>query len=296
MSESAAVAELHTVVEESARLLGVAGSPAKVASVLSTYGDAFAHDATVVAFRVATGVRHIGELDCRFTTHPEQHDPYGLALANGLVEETGHPVGALLADMRRRLPIDSYGIDFGVVGGFKKIYSFFTPDALQELPTLAGIPSMPRALAENADYFTRYGLDDRVGVIGIDYPHRTVNVYFNDVPAECFEARTIRAMLRESGFVEPSEQMLRLGEAAFGLYVTLSWDSSRIERICFAVTTTDLQTLPVRVEPQIEKFVSSVPYSGADRKYVYGVALAPEGEYYKLESHYKWTPGTMDFI
>ncbi|MFF2407483.1 aromatic prenyltransferase [Streptomyces sp. NPDC058092] len=296
MSATAEVAELYSAIEESARLLGVACSRDKVGPILTTYGDAFEHDVTVVAFRVATGVRHVGELDCRFTTHPKHRDPYALALSNGLGARTKHPVGALLFDMQGRLPIDSYGIDFGVVGGFKKIYSFFAPDDLQELSTLVDIPSMPRSLAENGDFFARYGLDDRVGVIGIDYPHRTMNVYFNEVPAECFESKTIVSMLRETGFAEPSEQMLKLGQAAFGLYVTLSWDSSRIERICFAVTTTELKTLPVRIEPEIEKFVSSVPYSGADRKFVYGVALAPEGDYYKLESHYKWKPGTMDFI
>ncbi|MCG8967866.1 aromatic prenyltransferase [Streptomyces sp. CL12-4] len=296
MFATAGAAELHAVVEDSARLLGVTFSHDTVAPILSTYGDTFEHDATVVAFRVATGKRHIGELDCRFTTHPTHRDPYALALSNGLTPKTGHPVGSLLSALQERLPIDSYGIDFGVVGGFKKIYSFFTPDALQEVAALAGIPSMPRSLAGNGDFFERYGLHDRVGVIGIDYPHRTVNVYFNEAPAECFAPGTIRAMLRESGFGEPSEQMLALGRSAFGLYVTLSWDSSRIERICYAVTTTDLQTLPVRMAPEIEKFVSSVPHTGADRKFVYGVALAPEGEYYKLESHYKWKPGAMDFI
>ncbi|WP_225839267.1 aromatic prenyltransferase [Streptomyces sp. NK08204] len=296
MSESAVAAELRAVIEESARLLGVPCARETVGPVLTTYGDAFEHDATVVAFRVATGVRHVGELDCRFMTHPKHRDPYALALSNGLTPKTDHPVGALLADMQERLPVDSHGIDFGVVGGFKKIYSFFTPDDLQELSALTGIPSMPRSLAENAGFFARYGLDDRVGVIGVDYPSRTVNVYFNDVPEDCFRSGTIRSMLRDSGFGEPSERMLRIGAASFGLYVTLRWDSAKIERICFAVTTTDLSSLPVRVEPQIERFVSSVPHTGGDGKFVYGVALAPEGEYYKLESHYKWKPGTMDFI
>lgn len=296
MSGTAEVAELYSTIEESARLLDVPCSRDKVRPVLTAYADTFAHAATVVAFRVATGVRHVGELDCRFTTHPKERDPYASALSAGLTAETGHPVGALLSDVQELCPIDSYAIDFGVVGGFKKVYSFFTPDDLQELSRLAGISSMPHSLAANVDFFSRHGLDDRVGVIGIDYPHRTVNIYFNDVPAQCFESKTITSMLREIGLPDPSEQMLRLGQDAFGLYVTLDWDSPSVERICFAVTTTDLTTLPVRIEPAIEQFVKSVPYGDADRKFVYGVASSPEGEYYKLESHYKWKPGMMDFI
>ncbi|MET9854222.1 aromatic prenyltransferase [Streptomyces sp. NPDC006450] len=296
MSGTSASAELYSTLEESARLLDVACSPDKVLPILTTFEDAFTHDSTVVAFRVATGRRHVGELDCRFTTYPKKRDPYALALSNGLTPETDHPVGTLLSEMQERLPIDSYAIDFGVIGGFKKIYAFFTPDDLQDLSEFVELPSVPGSLAGNGEFFARYGLQDKVGVIGIDYENRTLNVYFNDVPAECFASETIASILRELGFAEPSEDMLKLGQEAFGLYVTLSWDTSKIERICFAVTTTDLKTLPVPIEPAIDKFVSGVPYGGTDRKFVYGVALAPEGEYYKLESHYKWAAGTMDFI
>ncbi|GAA1881116.1 aromatic prenyltransferase [Asanoa iriomotensis] len=290
------MAELYATVEESARLLDVACHRDTVWPILSTYEDAFSHPAAVVAFRVATALRHAGELDCRFRTHPDVRDPYAVALSHGLTPKTDHPVGTLLADIHDRCFVESHGIDFGVVGGFKKIYGAFTPDDLQEASKLADIPSMPRSLAENVGFFARHGLDDRVGVLGIDYANRTVNVYFNEVPAESFAPDTILSTLREIGMATPSEQMLKLGEKAFGLYVTLGWDSPKIERICYAAATTDLTKLPVPVEPEIEKFVRSVPYGGDDRKFVYGVALTPRGEYYKLESHYKWKPNAVNFI
>lgn len=295
MSGTAEAAELYSVIQESARLLDVACSREKVWPILAVYGDALAH-AAPVAFRVATGVRHVGELDCRFVTHPKDRDPYPLALSNGLIAETKHPIGVVLSDIGERYPIDTYGIDFGVVGGFKKIYAVLTPDDLQKLSTLVEIPSMPPSLAENADFLTRHGLDDRVGALAIDYPQRTVNVYFNEVPTECFAPNTIRSIFREIGLSEPSEQLLKLAQEAFGLYVTLSWDSSKIERFSFGVTTTDLTTLPVRIEPEIERFVKRVPHGGVHRKFVYGVSSEPEGEYYKLESHYKWNPGSVEFI
>jgi len=296
MSGTSEVAELYSIIEESARLLDVACSRERVWPILSAYEDAFAHPEAVVAFRVATALRHVGELDCRFRAHPDDRDPYSLALSKGLTTATDHPIGALFADIQGRCPVESRGIDFGVVGGFKKTYAAFAPDDLQAAAKLADIPSMPRSLAENVGFFARHGLDDRVGVLGIDYPNRTVNVYFNNVPAESFTSRTILSTLRETGMAEPSERMLKLGEQAFGLYVTLGWDSLKIERICYAAATTDLSTLPVPVEPEIEKFVRSVPYGGEDRKFVYGVALAPQGEYYKLESHYKWRSGSLNYI
>ncbi|MGV9310714.1 aromatic prenyltransferase [Streptomyces sp. NPDC003691] len=296
MSGNAEVAAVCAVIEKAARLLDVTCAQDRMLPVLDTYRETFAHESTVVAYRMATGRRHTGELDCRFTVHPEERDPYARALSGGLLAETGRPVDTLLHELRDGFPVDTYGIDFGVVGGFKKIYAFFTPDGLQELPGLAALPGMPPALAANSAFFARHGLADRVGVIGVDYAHRTVNVYFNEVPAECFAPETMVEMSRELGLARPSEDMLRLGREAFGLYATLSWESPGIERLCFAVTTTDPDTLPVRIDPGIERFVRGFPYGGAERKFVYGAALAPGGEYYKIELHDRWRAGAMDFI
>jgi hypothetical protein len=295
MSGNSEAEEICSAVTETARLLGISPSRDKVWPILSAYADAFTH-AMPLAFRSATDAQHVGDLDCRFVTYPKDRNPYPLALSKGLTPKTSHPVGTLLSDIEERFPIDGYGIDFGVVSGFTKVYAGFTPEDLQKLSKLAEIPAMPRSLADNFDFFVRHGLDDKLAFLAIDYLHRTVNVYFNDVPPACLEAEGIRLMLREIGLPEPSERMLGLGRQAFGLYTTLSWDSPGIERFCFGVTTTDLSSLSVPIDPQLEKFAQSVPYGGAGRKFVYGVAATAEGEYYKLETHYKWNPGTVAFI
>jgi hypothetical protein len=293
MSENAAVADLYAAIEESAQLLDVACSREKVWPILNAYRDALAQ--AVIAFRVATGVRLAGELDWRFTV-PRDVDPYAVALANDLAPRTDHPVGAVLSDLRGRCPIGSYGIDFGVVGGFKKIYAFFPPDDMQRLATLVDIPSMPRGLAEKVGFFARHGLDDdKVNLIGIDYRQRTVNLYFGALPAECLEPETIRSMLREIELPDPSERMVKLGQQAFGIYVTLSWDSPRIERFCFAVMAPDPMALPIPIEPKIEKFLRSVPYDAAGSRFIYYAAVSStEEEHYKLQSYYQWQPQILD--
>lgn len=294
MSGTAELADLYSAIEESARVLDVPCSRDKVWPILTAYGDAL--DAqTVIAFRVATGVRHAGDLDFRFTL-PKDVDPYALALSNGLTTKTDHPVGALLSDIQERCPIESYGIDFGVVGGFKKIGPFFPPDNLQELSRLADIPSMPLGLSGNISFFARHGLDDKTSLIGIDYRHRTVNVYFGELPAECQEPKTIISMHREAGLPDPSEQMLSLGQKAFGIYATLSWVSSKIERLTFAVMTADPKALSARLDPEIEQFVNSVPNAAANRRFVYAVSSSAEGEYHKLQSYYRWRPEMVELM
>jgi hypothetical protein len=288
-----AVESLYSVIEESARLLEVPCTRDKVLPILNVYGDGLAQ--AVIAFRMGTGARHAGDFDCRFTVAPGA-DPYELAVRNGLTARTDHPVGTLLADIRDHCPVDSYGIDFGVAGGFKKIWLVLPREDLQGIPKLAGIPSMPRGLGESLDFFARHGLGDTAGLLGIDYRNRTVNVYFGEQPPECFAPDAIRAMLREVEQAEPSEQMLTLGQRAFGIYVTLSWDSPKLERICFAVATANPTELPVRLDAKVERFVRHVLHSQDDPRFVYAVASQPDGEYYKLQSYYRWRPEVMDIM
>ncbi|WP_406421813.1 aromatic prenyltransferase [Streptomyces sp. NBC_00842] len=299
MSEAAGITSedsvqaLCSAIEEAAGLLEVECSRDKVLPILDLYGGDLAQSA--VAFRVATGARRAGELDCRFMV-PQDVDPYQLALDNGLVKKTDHPVARLLSDIRESCPVDGYGIDFGVVGGFKKIWVVLPRTGLQQVTKLAGIPSMPRSLGESLDFIARHGLGDTAGLLGIDYRNRTVNVYFGEPPAGGIAAESVRSMLREVDQAEPTEQMLRLGRQAFGVYVTLNWDSPKIERICFAVATTDPASLPVELDNRIDLFVKHVLRADPGTKFVYAVASQPDGEYYKLQSYYRWGSGVPEIM
>ncbi|ASW54821.1 aromatic prenyltransferase [Plantactinospora sp. KBS50] len=288
MSETAQLAGLYSAIAESAQLLDVPCPHDTVWPILTAYGTSLAQ--SVIAFRVATGTRNAGDLDCRFMMLPKDVDPYDVAVSRGLLARTGHPSDALLSDLREHCPIDCYGIDFGVVGGFKKTWSFFPADDMQHLSTLAAIPTMPASLGRNLDFFARYGLEDKGSLIGIDHRARTMNVYFGTPPAECFTAASMRSMLRDLDLPAPSEQLVRLGEQAFGIYVTLSWDSPRVERICFAVMTPDPTALPVDLDPTIEHFIKNAPHDPEDRRFVYAITASPSGEDHKLQSYYQWRP------
>jgi hypothetical protein len=286
MAENIGPADLYSVIEECSRLVDVSCSRDKVWPILTAYRDTLAQ--AVIAFRVATGETNAGDFDCRFTMLPKDLDPYAVALVNGLTVPTDHPVANLLWELQEDFPIESSGIDFGVVGGFKKTWSFFPIDNLQSVFDLVKLPSLPRSVAENLDFFVRYGLADRVSLVGIDYSHRSLNLYFGSAPAEVFQAEGIRSILQEVELAEPSERLLRLGAQAFGIYATMSWESPKVERITIAAMTSDPSTLPVRIEPKIEHFVRNSPYSTDDRQFVYAITSTPTGEYHKLQSYYKW--------
>jgi hypothetical protein len=284
MSEVADVQRVYSAIEESARLLGITCSRDKFWPVLAAYKHVLA-DAMIV-FSMATG-RRAGELDISISMPSAYGDPYAIALRSGLLAETDHPIGALHSDIRERFPIGMYGIDGTVNGGFKKIYTFLPKEDLPGLDKLADIPSMPRSVADNADLFMRYGMD-KVQMISFDYHNRTVNLYFGDLPAECLEPDSVRSMIREMGLPEPTELELAFARRAFSMYPTLSWESTRIERICTAVITTDPETVPAQVEPQMAQFAKSSPYAYADdRALVYGLTFLPSEKCYKLGAYYQ---------
>ncbi|WP_329374945.1 aromatic prenyltransferase [Streptomyces sp. NBC_01483] len=285
MSGTAQLTDLYAGVETSAGLLGVACSRDRIWPVLTAYEDVLPQ--AVVAFRVATNARHEGELDCRFTV-PKHVDPYVRARSRGLMTEAGHPVESLLEDIQQRCPIDSYGVDFGVLGGFRKIWVYFPAGEYQSFSKLAGVPSMPRSLAANIGFFADRGLDEKVDLIGIDYHSRTVNLYFTETREELRDPAAVLSMHRDIGLPEPSAQMLRFCENAFGFYATLNWDSSRIERIAFSVKTRDPLSLPARLGPKIEQFVKNVPYGADDPKMVYAAMTSSGEEYYKLQSYFRF--------
>lgn len=282
---------LYAAIEEASGLLDIAPSRDKVWPILSAYEL----EKVVVAFRVTT--RGSKDLDCRFTALPADVNPYRYAVSKGIAEATDHPIGTLLDDVQANIPVTAHGVDFGVVEGFRKTWTFLPGNDLQKLSKVAALPSMPPSLAENLDFYARYGLDDKNSMIGIDYPSRTVNVYFLQFPDETRAPETVRAMLRDLGLPEPSEQMLTLAKQAVGIYTTLTWDSPKIQRITFATLVPDAEALPGRIalEPSVEKFARNVPhtYPGPVQG-LYNVASYSGGEYFKLQTYHQLAEGSLE--
>jgi hypothetical protein len=287
MSGTTAVEDVFSAIEESCGLLNIACSRDKVWPLLTAYG--YALEAGVF-FTTWTG-GHAGEFDYALLLPPAGPDPYARALSSGFAAKTDHPVGSLLSDMQERCPASGYGVDCGVADGFKEIHSFFRPDAMPGLSQLADIPSMPRSLVENAGLLARHGVDGNVvGLTAINYQHRTVSVYFGGLR---LQRESILSLLRGLGMPEPSAQELELMQKAFAIYPTFSWDSLKINRICFAVPAQDPIALPARIEPEIEQFAKSAPYAYEGKRIlVYGFTFAPGEQYYQVQSYWKINPPT----
>ncbi|MEV0253811.1 aromatic prenyltransferase [Streptomyces sp. NPDC050732] len=290
MSESADLTELYSIIEKTAQVVDVTASHEKVWPILNAFQDVIAD--SVISFRASTG-SSADDLDCRFTMLPKDLDPYARALEHGLTPKTDHPVGSLLKEVHQNLPITSCGVDFGVAGGFTKTWSFPSAENLGKVSELIKLPSIPDAVAANLDFFEKWGIADMVSTVGIDYSKRTMNLYFGGgvgdrVPAGVFEEKGVRAILGELGLAAPSEELLKFCERSFVIYVTLNWDSPKINRFTYSVMTPEPLGLPVDLAPTFERLIKGAPYDTEGRNYVYGIASTPKGEYHKIASYYQW--------
>jgi hypothetical protein len=290
MSDATAVEDMYSVIEESARLVGSPCSREKVLPILTAYEDALPEAGMVVS--VSTGEHPPGEFDYTISVPTAFGDPYAVAVSNGLVAEADHPASTLLSDVQARVSVTEHLVDAGVVSGFSKIYAHF-PFDMMGVRKLADVPSMPRAVAENAGLFVSHHLND-VAMIGIDYQRKTVNLYFAQLPDGFGEAQNILSLHRELGLPEPSKEWLAFAQKSFRVYVTLSWDSRKIERICFArqpFRDWDSSTFPVRIEPEVEKFVTDSRRTyGGQPVVIAAVKWTSDGEYLNLGPYCRLSP------
>ncbi|WP_328891866.1 aromatic prenyltransferase [Streptomyces sp. NBC_00316] len=285
MPGKADLEDLYAATAQAAALLNITCSREKMWPALTAFQDVITDP---IVFNTVTSRGRVGGLSFDFGTAPDAGDPYARALAHGLADETDHSIRSLFSDIQARFSLMAFGVDYEITRGFNKAYAFFPLSDLKSLAELADIPSMPHGLSEQIPTFIEFGLDDKVSAVAIDYTRRTWNVYFNGLSAEHVERKAVVAMLREFGLPEPSEHLLDFAQTSAGLYPTLGWDSSKIERISFSTRSTDPQALPARIEPKLGTFAANAPYAyEGDRILVYAAALSSSEEYYKLASYYR---------
>lgn len=128
----------------------------------------------------------------------------------------------------------------------------------------------------------------------MDYKKRQVNLYFSELSQQTLAPESVLALVRELGLHVPTELGLEFCKRSFSVYPTLNWDTGKIDRLCFAVISTDPTLVPSEDERDIEQFRdygTKAPYAyvGEKRTLVYGLTLSPTEEYYKLGAYYHIT-------
>ncbi|HOV26937.1 MAG TPA: aromatic prenyltransferase [Pseudobacteroides sp.] len=270
---------------KSAEIAEVSYSREVIEKVLHIYEKNFSHSLVPVTFRTTTKKLEKRGLNIRYVDFWTPHDPHAIAISNGLIAKQGHPIDNLFEEIQANYPVMGYGIDFGVLTGFEKIWPFFAPHIPQPVQKAYAMKSLPDSVKKNSDFFTKFNLDN-FALFAIDYHNRSTNIYFMTSSIGKFSSEKIAAIIKELDFATPSQELIDYCTNAITFYCTYTWDSPKIERICFGVLAQDQSTIPTHLNPLIEKYSLNAPILSENRKFIYSITFARQGDYIKIENDY----------
>jgi len=279
--------QLYDAIIQTAHIADVPYNTDIIWRVLNAYPDFFSGSS--IAFRTTTKAKEKRGLNVRYIELGVPHDPYLIALSEGLITKQGHPIDDFLSEIQSQYSIRGYGVDFEVNYGFEKIWSFF-PDAPQPIEAIYSLSSLPDSIRNYADYFAKYELAT-VNVFGLDYRHNSMNLYFPMERPGAFPPHKIASMIEDLELEIPTQEILEYCSIANPVYYTFSWDSSKIERLCFAVVTSDLSLIPVHLDPVIARYTAQAPFAGNARTFIFNITFGSSEDYIKIENDYtecKW--------
>ena len=221
---------------------------------------------------------------------PHNPDPYITALNKGLIKKNGHPIHKMIVEALNVFDIMGYGVDIDARKGFSKIWPFIIPGSIDPLFSMKFIPE---SIKKYEDYFKKHELTT-LALFAFDFSHKTTNIYFMLKNPSIATYENCIGLVEDLGFEVASKEVMEYCCNAVHLNYSFSWDSDKIERLCFGMACHNAEEVPMFFHPLMKKFIEGSPFQSDIHKFIYGVTFTPDGLYYKIENDYN---GTMvDFL
>ncbi len=272
-------------IEKAAKIAEVSYDKNVVDKLLKIYEEQFSNPQVSISFRTTTKAVEKRSLDVRYVDVWTSHDPYSMAIENGLLVKTGHPVNDLFHEIQSNFPIMGYGVDFGASKGFSKIWMRIPTHMPVPIEKLHLISSFPASIKNYTSLLLKYSMD-RIIMVGIDYINKSTNIYFVKSNFGKLSTEIVTGIINELGFTLPTNDLIEECTNAVFFYCTFSWDTPIIERLSFQCIAHDPSTVPVHLHPFLKEYILNAPILGEKRKFMYTVALSPKGNYIKIENDY----------
>jgi hypothetical protein len=183
-----------------------------------------------------------------------------------------------------------YGVDVDATTGLSKIWVFIVPGSIEPIFSMK---SAPKSMKKYREYFNKHDLT-AFSLFAFDFLHKTTNIYFMLKQPPIAKYENAIALVEEIGFTPDKKEAMEGCLNAVHLNYTFSWDSDKVERLCFGVAGDTPEEIPVHLHPLMEKFVVETPLQSDSTKFIWGIAFTDSKFYYKIENDYN---GAMiDFL
>ena len=289
--------KLHTDVNQLVKdiikiseFTGVRSNEEAIWKGIKTYEKFFA--GAPLSIRTTTKPKERRDVAARYVEFfiPHNPDPYTTAINQGILVNDGHPIHDLIVEAINTFEIMGYGVDIDARSGLSKIWPFVVPGSIDPIFAMKSIPSSFKAYR---DYFDKHKLT-AFSLFAFDFLHNTTNIYFMLKKPSKSSYESCVSLVEDLGFKVASEEVMKGCVEAAHLNYTFSWDSDKIERLCFGITCNNPSEVPIHLHPLIKEFVEKTPLQSDSRKFIWGVTFTNNGIYYKIENDYN---GAMvDFL
>lgn len=285
--------DLQKMVKDLVKICDITGvnfNEDAVNKALTTYKEFFA--GAPVSIRTTTKPVEHRDVALRYVEFfmPHNPDPYTHAINEGLIKKDGHQIHDMIIEAMETFQLMGFGVDVDASTGLSKIWPFIVPGSINPIFSMKFIPESIRNYRE---YFNRHGLTS-FSLFAFDFSHKTINIYFmlKQPPKATFD--NCLALVEELGFKSASKEVMEGCMKAAHLNYTFSWDSEKVERLCFGMSCDDPKEVPVHLHPLMKNFIENTPLQSNSKKAIWGVTFTPNDLYYKIENDYN---GTMvDFL
>ncbi len=273
--------KMHDDIIKAAKVVDAPYNENIIQRLLKAYEDFFKGSA--VTFVTSTKPKGKRALSIRYVEIQVEHDPYEIAVSNDLLKQDKHLIHHLLTEIRRNYPIMGYGVDADVNFGVSKIWTFFQiPQPLEKAYTTT---AAPKSIQNFAEYFKKYDLNV-FHLFALDFRNKTTNVYFMVKDPEAFPPDKVANMIADLDLKVPSKEILEHCSKALTIYLTFTWESSRVDRICFGIAVDDPSLIPTHLDPILKKYSLHAPFQTDDRRFIYSMTPSRSGDYIKIENDY----------
>ncbi|MCF6523711.1 aromatic prenyltransferase [Streptomyces sp. JJ36] len=282
------LANLAADLQTYAKIADVPFAGDAVWKMLDTFPEQYA--GSCISVRTTTHPAERRDVNFRFLSNDLSHDPVAPLQRAGELAFEGHPVEDLLAELVERYPV-WWGVDSAVSHGFEKFWVFFTRGV--PLDEILELPQLPTAARAHRDALVAAGIDV-VYLVGLDFWHRSVNLYSGLLPPGRLSPPRVAGLVGELGFPVPDEEERALAAQAFQTYHTFTWESPDVQRLCFAGTVRP-PAGSAQWHPPTGRFVAEAPVLAGRRDFIFARTYGPGLTYQKVEADYTGTTGETFF-
>jgi hypothetical protein len=279
--------KMYNDIVKTAQLVQAPYSEAVIKQMLATF-PGFSRGA--VQFRTTTKSLSRRSLDVRYEDTNSLERPIEVARQAGYLADEGRNIDKFIFQLYESFPYLGDGVDFDVQKGLTKLWFF--PKGTFQVEQTFSLSAIPESVAGHQWFYDKYDLHT-VYIAGVDYFHRSMNLYLQFNQPSHHDPAVLREMVQDLGFEVSSDEAINYSQPAVSAALTFNWESPKVERICFYVVHPNRAATPKTLHPLIASFVDEVP-ALTDSIYQVSWTFGTQGEYIKVENDY--TGNIMDVI